>query len=125
MQHARSHICVNIDRGSVRGMIAATIGATVRQLRVERGLTQEQLARRIGVGLLTVGKWERDDTIPSPENHIALAKALGVEPVEVGYVAPSEYSPEPPEWFKQFQEQQATFQADIRRQLNTIERKLK
>lgn len=125
MQHAHSHTYVNIDRGNVRAMIAATIGSTVRRLRVERGLTQEQLARRIGVGLLTVGKWERDDSIPSPENHIALAKALGVDPSDVGYVAPAEYSPEPPEWFKQFQEQQASFQTEILERLSILERRLR
>lgn len=39
-------------------------GDEIRRLREARGLTQQQLAQTIGVGMRTVGNWERGETIP-------------------------------------------------------------
>ena len=39
-------------------------GDEIRRLREARGLTQEQLAKAIGVGARSVGNWERGVTIP-------------------------------------------------------------
>lgn len=39
-------------------------GRQIRQAREARGLTQEQLAQAIGVGMRTVGNWERGETVP-------------------------------------------------------------
>ena len=38
----------------------------IRDTRKEYGLTQEQLARELGVTLITVNRWERGITKPSP-----------------------------------------------------------
>ena len=40
------------------------IGAFLRQLRRERGLTQEQLAERLGVSNRSVSRWENGATLP-------------------------------------------------------------
>ena len=42
------------------------IAARIKQCRALKGLTQEQLARSIGVSLNTVQRWESGKTLPSP-----------------------------------------------------------
>ena len=42
------------------------IADKIRQCRELKGLTQEKLARKIGVSLNTVQRWESDKTTPSP-----------------------------------------------------------
>jgi transcriptional regulator with XRE-family HTH domain len=39
-------------------------GDEIRRLREARGLTQQQLAAAIGVGMRTIGNWERGETVP-------------------------------------------------------------
>lgn len=39
-------------------------GDEIRRLRESRGLTQQQLAQALGVGMRTVGNWERGETVP-------------------------------------------------------------
>jgi len=48
----------------------------IRQCRVLKGWTQEQLARNIGVSLNTVQRWESGKTIPSPLAMEKLQKVL-------------------------------------------------
>lgn len=40
------------------------IGTHIKQLRTERGMTQEALAERIGVSFQSVSKWETGTTLP-------------------------------------------------------------
>ena len=40
-----------------------SIGNKIRDLRRERGITQEQLADRIGVSFQAVSKWENGDSL--------------------------------------------------------------
>ncbi len=47
------------------------------------GLTQEQLAERLGVERTTVARWERGENNPQPWLRPRLAKALGVAPDKV------------------------------------------
>jgi transcriptional regulator with XRE-family HTH domain len=42
------------------------IGQLIRQLRLEMGLTQEQLARELGVTYSSVNRWENGRSKPSP-----------------------------------------------------------
>jgi putative transcriptional regulator len=42
------------------------LASKIRQCRGLKGLTQEQLARNIGVSLNTVQRWESGKTQPSP-----------------------------------------------------------
>jgi len=48
----------------------------IRQCRVLKGWTQEQLARNIGVSLNTVQRWESGKTVPSPLAMEKLQKVL-------------------------------------------------
>lgn len=45
----------------------------LKMYRKRSGLTQEQLAEKIGVSRQSVAKWERGDSLPDIENVIALA----------------------------------------------------
>lgn len=53
------------------------IGSVIRRLRREQGLTQLQLAGRIGVSHKTVSKWERGQGCPDVSLLSPLAAALG------------------------------------------------
>ena len=70
---------------------------TIRQLRQERGWTQEKLARRLGVGQGTVSAWERGRAMPRPRTlqHLADLFYLDVEAIAVG---PAEQAPEDFAW---------------------------
>lgn len=54
------------------------IGANIQSRRRAVGLTQEQLAERLGVSRQTVAKWEAGDTTPDLANAGALAQVLDV-----------------------------------------------
>lgn len=62
-----------VTRPSFRGFR----GAYLRTKRTERGLTQEQLAVRVGVFPKLVGKWERGLVAPSPGTVVKIAQLLG------------------------------------------------
>jgi transcriptional regulator with XRE-family HTH domain len=53
--------------------------ANVARLRRERGLTQEQLGQRCGLGLSYISKIEAGDRSPGVRITAKLAKGLGVE----------------------------------------------
>ena len=53
-------------------------GETVRQLRREKGLTQEQLAARLNVSFQTISKWERGESLPDLTMLPVLAVFFGV-----------------------------------------------
>ena len=58
-------------------------GATVRQLREARGLTQAELAETIGVSSKTVSKWETGKGLPDITLLQPLAAALGISLIEL------------------------------------------
>jgi len=55
-----------------------SIAANVARLRLDRQLTQEELARRAGLSRLALGRIERGGVIPRARTLADLAKALGV-----------------------------------------------
>lgn len=55
----------------------STLGMRIASLRRERGLTQEALARAIGVSAPAVSKWETDASCPDIALLCPLARALG------------------------------------------------
>ncbi len=59
------------------------IGSKVRQLRKKQGLTQEQLAEKIGVSFQAVSKWENDIALPDITIIPALANYFGVSTDEI------------------------------------------
>lgn len=55
-----------------------TTGQRIRTLRIRAGLSQEQLAEKVGVSRQAVTKWELDRAVPSARNLGGLSRALGV-----------------------------------------------
>ncbi|MBW1739376.1 MAG: helix-turn-helix transcriptional regulator [Deltaproteobacteria bacterium] len=51
----------------------------VKRERLERGWTQEELARRLGVKQSTVAKWERPEAVYRKKTREKLAKVFGVD----------------------------------------------
>lgn len=62
--------------------MAGTIGERLRELRTGAGLTQEQLAQRIGVSGPTVSNYETGYSRLSADDLPRVAEALGVHPAE-------------------------------------------
>ena len=58
-------------------------GATIRQLREKRNLTQAELAERIGVSSKTVSKWETAKGLPDISLLQPLAQALNISVIEL------------------------------------------
>ena len=52
---------------------------SLRRARIMAGMTPAKLASEIGMARQNVSKWERGDTIPSPENMTKLSDILGVD----------------------------------------------
>jgi transcriptional regulator with XRE-family HTH domain len=50
----------------------------IRRLRVEKGHTQEGLARNLGVATRTVQRWEHGDSFPQGNHLLRLAEVLHV-----------------------------------------------
>ena len=69
------------------------MGAKIKQLREERGMTLEQLGDKIGVGKSTVRKWENGMIANMRRDKIGLiANALGVSPAYLmGWDSNDEY----------------------------------
>lgn len=59
-------------------MKAQTFGAMVAALRKEKGMTQQDLAGKMGVTDKAVSKWERDLSYPDTASLPKLAETLGV-----------------------------------------------
>jgi transcriptional regulator with XRE-family HTH domain len=57
-----------------------TFAENLRQLRVERFLSQRELARQAGLHAITLVRLESGATAPSTRTVRALAAALGIEP---------------------------------------------
>ena len=55
-----------------------TIGQTIRKLRKERNLTQEELAEQLNVTFQAVSKWENDTGMPDISQIVPLANVFGV-----------------------------------------------
>lgn len=60
---------------------------SLRPLRQRRGLTQQQLADKVGVEQPTVGRWEKNQRFPDIDNLLSLAEALDVHPGELFFDA--------------------------------------
>ena len=58
-------------------------GSTIKQLRESRGLTQAELAEKIGVSSKTISKWETAKGLPDISLLQPLAQALGISVIEL------------------------------------------
>lgn len=64
-------------------MTKQTFGATISALRKERGMTQLELARQMGVTDKAVSKWERNLSFPDVASLPKLAEVLGTSADEL------------------------------------------
>lgn len=55
-------------------------GAQIKELRLNKLLTQRQLAERLGVEPVTISRWERGEVPPSDLNRVRLAQFFNVHP---------------------------------------------
>ena len=53
-------------------------GKQIKQMRLERKLTQEQLANQLGVSRQAVSNWENNKNLPDLELIIAISKLFSV-----------------------------------------------
>ena len=58
-------------------------GKKIKKLRAEKGITQEELAQKVGISVDFLSLIERGKNAPSFENLEKIAKALSVEPKEL------------------------------------------
>jgi transcriptional regulator with XRE-family HTH domain len=56
------------------------MGGIIAELRRQRGLTQDEVARRVRVSTRTVAAWESGTVLPHSRHVRALARALSVTP---------------------------------------------
>lgn len=66
-----------------RDSILRRFGSTLRELRTERGISQERLAELAGVDRNYIGQIERAERNPAVVNIVRIAKALKVPPAEL------------------------------------------
>ena len=52
---------------------------TLKSARVNVGLTQEEAAAQIGIGLSTLKKWEKGETYPTPPHIDKICELYGVK----------------------------------------------
>ena len=64
-------------------LVVVKIGDRLRDLRVRRALTQEELADKANVGTNTVARLERNKSEPHMSTLRKLARALDVDPAEL------------------------------------------
>lgn len=62
----------------VRRCYVVNIPDNIRKIRVERGVTQKDFAKRVGIPYQTYNNYERGFRTPSPETLLKIAKGLGV-----------------------------------------------
>ena len=59
------------------------IGEKITHLRVEAGLSQEQLAEKIEVSRQSVSKWEMDQALPQIDKVLLLCEIFGISTDEL------------------------------------------
>ncbi len=55
-----------------------TFGEKLKKLRIEKQLSQEDLANQLGVSRQAISKWEQDIALPDTNNLILIAKIFKV-----------------------------------------------
>lgn len=75
------------------GTIKKLLGKRIRELRKARGITQEELAEKLGIGTPNISYIENGKFAPSIENFEKLVAIFEVEPYEL-YKFPSKETPD-------------------------------
>ena len=75
-----------LKSGEVRkekATVKKSLGEALKAHRIQCQMTQEFVAKRLGVSRQAVSKWENGTSDPSTSNLLALAKLYGVSPEEL------------------------------------------
>lgn len=59
------------------------IGIRIQQLRINNGLTQEQLAEKLGVSRQSISKWEMEQSLPEIDKVVLISKLFSVGTNEI------------------------------------------
>ena len=59
------------------------IGKMILECRLEKGMTQAELAEKVGVSDKTISKWEKGNSLPKVSVFVNLADALGISVSEL------------------------------------------
>ena len=60
-----------------------SVGNRILQLRIDNGLTQEQLAEKLAVSRQSVSKWEMDQSLPEIDKVIQMSRLFSVGTDEI------------------------------------------
>ncbi len=60
-----------------------SIGKRIQQLRIDNGLTQEQLAEMLAVSRQSISKWEMDQSLPEIDKVVQMSRLLSVGTDEI------------------------------------------
>lgn len=60
-----------------------SIGTRIQQLRINSGLTQEQLAEKLGVSRQSISKWEMEQSLPEIDKVVLMSKLFSVGTNEI------------------------------------------
>ena len=63
--------------------VRKSLGATIKEYRTQKQMTQEFVAEQLGVSRQAVSKWESGASDPSTANLLALAKLFEVSPADL------------------------------------------
>ncbi len=66
-----------------RGVEAMGIGERILRLRIDNGLTQEQLAEKLSVSRQAVSKWEMEQTVPETDKVVLMSRLFSVGTDEI------------------------------------------
>lgn len=61
-----------------KSMLMLSLGEKIKELRLDKGLTQSQLAGEIGVSQSSIDYWERNINDPKSSYIIAMVKCFGI-----------------------------------------------
>jgi len=64
--------------GTEKNICMGVFGDNIRDIRVQKGLSQQQVAEHIGTSLTQVRRWEAGQTAPSIDNAALLARFYNV-----------------------------------------------
>ncbi len=68
--------------------IKKLLGQRIKEIRKSKGITQEQLAEKVGIGTSNISYIENGKFAPTIENFEKIVQALDVEPYELYMFAP-------------------------------------
>ena len=65
------------------GKIMEKLNMNIRNFRQFRGITQQEMARRLGKSKNVISNWERGDNSPNPDEIVKLCEILEVTPNQI------------------------------------------